>query len=299
MRHTAYLVSPDTASTMFIHQESCTPVACLVVLFLDTVSTWRVEYRAVWRQRKGLISAIYLWARYGALAALVVHNILAQIVLPRSTPPTIRQCSIWFSVVVVVCGSLSIGLEAILTLRVYALYGKTKKIWILVVPAGIQYGCCALFVYFRVLKLGAVPGFDSTCGLRTNVMEGMMPGFTTLIFHGLLYGATLAKRRVRASPTSPINRLIIQWVTREGTMAFALMIFIVTFVGPSMSVSRTIRLEFVFILPITFISLTTSRLILNMKTLTFECGSYCTVSEEFSPVSTIIQSLNASIEDLQ
>ncbi|KAF8199035.1 hypothetical protein BJ912DRAFT_686709 [Pholiota molesta] len=259
-----------------------TSLAALVFLTMDHIMMIKAEYQYIWRRAPSLvIGVLYIWARYSALIILIVHYVCVHKFLSRGSVSGIH-CRTWFLVLFVDLCSLMLVLDVILFLRVYALYSKCKKTLFLVVPITIQFVIGALTFGFVLRE----KSFDYKCDFRNpQQIESVLQGVAVIVAHASLWVATFAKRNVGRGPYKFLVRLVVH----EGFWTFVLLLALASGLIPYSYASRSANPFILFVWPISIISITVCRLIMNMRRLSVETTPNDVLATDELHLSTIIQ----------
>ncbi|KAF8816826.1 hypothetical protein BYT27DRAFT_7181295 [Phlegmacium glaucopus] len=253
---------PDqvTSNWNAINARNYSSLAALVFTLADYIMTIRSEYVHIWMWRAPLWSprGLYFLTRYLAIITQIVHYSLVQKYLNRG-PVQPHQCRTWFIFLATSAIILVAAFDTVLLLRVYALYNKSARIYMLVVPLILQYGGASLLVGRRAFPLDS---FTSCCDLydTPRVWVGILGGLTVAA-HVPLWVATFW-RRSEASDLA-VARLVVH----EGSLSFGF-ITIHTAVTLSYSVvTRSGNPFAIFVWPIVAVSVASCRMIINMRSL--------------------------------
>ncbi|KAF8959296.1 hypothetical protein BDZ97DRAFT_2061256 [Flammula alnicola] len=227
-------------------------LAALVFLVIEHLTTCKDEYKYIWRPAtfktapSSIIGILYLWARYVSLCTLTVHYAFVHKFLARA-PVSSQHCRTWFLFLLLSLSSLMVVLDAVLFLRVYALYSKSKNILLLIVPIILQFVIASILTW-DISQKGA---FNYQCDFRNPPIESIFLGVSVIVTHASLWVATFAKRNVGQG-----QALIVKLVVREGSWTFVLLFAIVSGLLPYVYASHTANPFIVFVWPISVISIT-------------------------------------------
>ncbi|KAF4618546.1 hypothetical protein D9613_009724 [Agrocybe pediades] len=185
----------------------------LILVFLDSIWSIKAEYKFIWPAPRGP-RFLYLWSRYVALATLIAHYVFVHVVLSEG-PVSPFRCQVWFAVLAVSCVSLQCALDAILILRIYALYLRNPKIFILLTLVAIPYLIAFILVVRNVLKEDA---FNHHCDLKHTPIEAVPLGVMTILSHLAMWLATYSRRNIAEGRAT-----VVDLVVKGGHWALALL----------------------------------------------------------------------------
>ncbi|KAF4610325.1 hypothetical protein D9613_010452 [Agrocybe pediades] len=252
-------------------QEDFSPIVGFVTLSALIAQTWDVliyltdEVEFIWRGRFNAIKAIYLLSRYLVFFSELVY--FGLVFHPKhgvliSSPP----CPKTWIFRLCVSQLAETLLEAILYIRVYALYNKSRKAKMILLSAfGITTGLEFIGVTYMAHDFATL----TECTFHAPDKTGMAyVGIGAGISHSLIFIMTMTifivgKRN--GWPRTPLTSLML----REGVAAF----FVITGVLATDIAFELIRnakvtdTHALWIWVMTVISITTSRLVLNMRKL--------------------------------
>ncbi|GLB40045.1 hypothetical protein LshimejAT787_0705550 [Lyophyllum shimeji] len=262
---------------------NCSSFAALSLLLWDSIITFDHEYQHIWQPPTGPVKRIYLFARYFGLCSQIASSAAMRGPL-ASTCIRPKTCAFWFGCQLVSFLSLLTALEMILSLRLYALYEKSRSVGILllimITTGVIVSGACGV----RTVRLIR---FDETCVLRKTPYEVVYFSTFTCTRQTLLWMLTMHKRnvgRLGGASRAPIVSLML----RDGALIFCVISAVLGTVTPS-SVLIPAVAQAMIPWTLTFVSMLTCRLILNMQRLQTQTTSDVLelttniVSESFEP----------------
>ncbi|KAF9480367.1 hypothetical protein BDN70DRAFT_920611 [Pholiota conissans] len=247
-----------------------TSLVALVFVAVDHIWWAKAEYQHIWRlatfnrTASLIIGVLYIWARYSSLFTLIAHYVFIHKFLAKGSVSD-KKCSAWFLVLFVDSWSLVLVLDIILFLRVYALYSKNKKTLVLAVPIIVQFVIPTL-TFWSVFR---DKSFDYKCNFKfrnSQKMETVLQGVVVIVAHASLWVAVFVKRNAGRGPYT----LIVKLVVHEGFCTFAILLALVSGLAPHLYASRSANPFILFVWPITVISITACRLIMNMRSLSVE-----------------------------
>ncbi|KAF8156122.1 hypothetical protein B0H34DRAFT_716282 [Crassisporium funariophilum] len=261
---------------------SYSSLAALVCLLLDHLISCRSEYSLIWRAPSSTVKYIYLFARYYALAVQILNYGLVQAVLVHGLVKR-EQCQVWYTILFVSSLALMAALDAILLLRVYALYRQSgKKVCALVLPVAFPFVICFSYTG-RNIYLTKAP-FSPLCDLPRTPLEGALLVPTVVIAHMLVWVATFAKRNVAEG-----QAVVVRLVVHEGGWTLVVFFAIVAAITPYTYATHSTNPFVVFVWPTTIFSITSCRLIINMRQLKTEPRSVSASSINDVHLSTVIR----------
>jgi len=235
-------------------------LAALVFLLLEYFSNFRSEYTCIWRARPTVANYIYISSRYLGLIGQIVHHVLIH-VFPIEVPVKPELCRVWYLFLFGVCAIALANLDAILLLRVYALYRKNTKVYILSVPIIVQF----IVASVQMERVSRCHNFNPYCNKPTSLMDVGLAGGSVLLAHVAILLAIFAKRNV-AEGRAAVVRLVVH----EGAWIVSCLVGIVAAESAFAVVSDSSSPFDFFVWPSVLMSVTTCRIILNMNKLRIE-----------------------------
>ncbi|KAF8816825.1 hypothetical protein BYT27DRAFT_7181294 [Phlegmacium glaucopus] len=234
--------------------------AALVFLMLEYLSNCHSEYKYIWRAQPTPVKYIYLISRYSGLIGQIVHYSLIHVFL-IDAPVKPERCRVWFLFLFAICSILVASLDAVLLLRVYALYRQNVKVYILALPLILQFVVGSVMME-RVTQSHV---FNSYCDKETSPTEIGLFGGTVLLAHAALGLATFAKRNIAGGRAA-----VVKLVVREGAWIILIFFAIVATSATYAVVFDSANPFAIFVWPTAVISVITCRIILNMNQLKTE-----------------------------
>ncbi|KAJ3507096.1 hypothetical protein NLJ89_g6495 [Agrocybe chaxingu] len=191
-------------------------LAALVLLVLDHAATFRHEYALIWKSPRSFVKGLYLGSRYLALAAEIAHYSLIHAFLLHA-PVKLETCRAWFLFLIASCTVLMAILDSVLFLRVYALYERDRRAYVLALLLFLPYVPTAVLIWRNVF----LPySFSNTS--------------TFVIGHLALWIASYSKRNIAQGQS-----VVVKLVVYEGACVFVLLSAIVAGMVPYSFVSQT------------------------------------------------------------
>ncbi|KDQ53104.1 hypothetical protein JAAARDRAFT_210083 [Jaapia argillacea MUCL 33604] len=233
-------------------------VASLTFVAWDVAINIVDEIELIWRERWSLAKLFWSLARYLPLlfqfALLCLNGTI-------SLSWTIHQCNIWLAVQAVVFQIVVSSADAIVMIRVYALYDCKKRLLKCLGP--IFYSTLVIQCFTLYLVLPAIT-FDSKCTITSMPPIATLYWSISIVFDGTLFTLMLIKSRGAFNSEASRMPLLCQFVW-DGTLAFILIsltMVVIAFMyqllhGPLTSTSFTWLLS--------ILSVTSSRLLLNPR----------------------------------
>ncbi|PPQ74106.1 hypothetical protein CVT24_012935 [Panaeolus cyanescens] len=170
----------------------CAEVAALVLVALDHLTTLKFEWKSIWR-----------------IHYTLVHTHLAK---PPVSP---KACRIWVVGLLVSANTILLALDAVLVLRIYALYQKQKWVFFTLIPIFAQ---SLVAIPWMIHVLDKENGLDGMCNINASIGSSIAVCCTILITHFILWLATFIQRNVALG-----HAAIVRLVVIESTWALALM----------------------------------------------------------------------------
>jgi hypothetical protein len=173
-------------------------------------------------------------------------------------------CAIWFRFQGASLHVILALFELILIVRIFALYGKSRKVGVFLMLAM----CTELGVMaFSAVRLHRSLRFDGSCLVLNTPKESLALGFAVVIMQGLLWGMTWYKQ-VTLPRTSRSHKPVVSVMFRDGLAVFliisALLICSVFFSMFKYQLSNSVWSIFV-----TLLSISGCRVIMNMQRLKY------------------------------
>ncbi|KAF8156570.1 hypothetical protein B0H34DRAFT_466802 [Crassisporium funariophilum] len=230
----------DDHTTLFLRNYSS--LASLALLLYEYVVTWQFEFRYIWKSpTRSALKRIYLFSRYFALLAQIINFVLILNPLSR-IPVKLEHCRQWLLFLVLGCGALFAALDAVIMLRVYALYNRSPRVAIFLCSL---FGLQALAIFSTALTNYRRDSYDDACNVGRTRGEGLMLGRNT----------------------GQVEPRLASMVVHEGSWIFVLMFAIVVLAVPYTFVLDKTRPSLVFLWPQSFFSIAACRLIMGMQRL--------------------------------
>ncbi|KAF8056545.1 hypothetical protein FPV67DRAFT_641415 [Lyophyllum atratum] len=250
---------------------NCSALAAFTLLLWDGLINADHEYQHIWDSRTGAVKHMYLFSRYYGIFAHIAN--LVMILGPLNTVHnTGAVCAAWFGFNMVSFLCLIFTLEVLLSLRLYALYQKNRKIGALLVSmtfvgVGVSVACGLRSTQKMVFK--------ATCVAVNVPYDAVYFSMFTFLRHTFIWMLTIRKRnvgRIRDLSRAPIVRLML----RDGAWIFAAISAILTTMTPYCVLIPAVA-QTMIPWSISFVSVLICRLILNMQRL--QTGAYPTPPE--------------------
>ncbi|GLB40044.1 hypothetical protein LshimejAT787_0705540 [Lyophyllum shimeji] len=253
---------------------NCSAFAAFTLLVWGSLINCDREYQHIWRSREAdvsLVPVFWDWCTPACNASPqifpVTHDSYRVNVIVITGPlagARVRRsaCAWWYGSQVFSFVFLAFVLEMLLSLRLYALYGKNRSIGVLLVwmiSTGI--------VMAIVCGVRSVRGvhFESTCVAKDMLYEGVYNGMFAFVRHSFIWMMTMRRRnigRLGDSSRAPVVRLML----RDGAWIFAVFSAMLTTVTPY-CVLLPVVAQTLIPWSHSLVSVLTCRLILNMQQL--------------------------------
>jgi len=156
-------------------------------------------------------------------------------------------------------------LDAILFLRVFALYKKNRNVYWLCIPILLQF--VAAFYVLKRTALQENP-FNSKCDITETPIEAAILGVAVVFAHAALFVTSFVKRNATQGRV-----VVVNLVVKEGTWTFVLLFGLVLGLQAFAFASRSSNPFVLFVWPIAVISVTSCRMIMGMRRLQMERSS--------------------------
>ncbi|KAF9558978.1 hypothetical protein CPC08DRAFT_536000 [Agrocybe pediades] len=232
--------------------------AALALLLYEYAITCGDEFTYIWRRQNfNSVGGVYLFSRYFAIITQSINLFLVAGVLGKPGTPH-RMCRGWYSFQITAASLTLAALDYILMLRVYALYNRSPKIGFLLVFFFLS----MLMADFQCgSKTLNTVSYDSICNGRS--VHPCIPfyGIALWSIHITIGMMTAAKWRL-LTLGAPIARI----VSRDGAFVLSIIcVFYASIMERAISM-QALRVELTFIWPISLLSITCCRMIMNMQT---------------------------------
>ncbi|KDR76913.1 hypothetical protein GALMADRAFT_138952 [Galerina marginata CBS 339.88] len=239
----------------------CACIAGLVFLIWDTFSAFDKECAFVLKTPLTRVKFLYLFARYFGIASQILF--VFYVTGPLSmTPVTSGTCRKWWYLQILTLLTLQASIQAILVLRVYALYKKSGLVGsILTFAVLTELGLC---LYFDVCEFDDLE-FNAACIVIVPPRHMARIGGCLITTHSIILGFALYKYRhgLREGWT---NIPIVSRVMRDGSSTFvAMAAILVFFMNFSFRVKNIVHI--VVPLVASILSVLACRLIINLHDL--------------------------------
>ncbi|KAF9476124.1 hypothetical protein BDN70DRAFT_190965 [Pholiota conissans] len=229
-------------------------VATLALLVWEHAITLQTELRYIWRRPISIVKGIYVFSRYYALAIQIFNLYLVSGPLSSLEIPE-HVCRRWFLFLTASSCALLATVDAILMLRVYALYLQDVKAGMFL--AALFFG--QLMVEFIYVPIVVKVPFDPICDAQETHKGVVYFGISLWVKHLAVVAMTLAKRDL-AVLGAPVVRL----VRRDGMWVVVLICGFFTAIIPYSFVNQVSKAHVAFGWPMTILSISCCRMITNM-----------------------------------
>ncbi|KDR76911.1 hypothetical protein GALMADRAFT_246027 [Galerina marginata CBS 339.88] len=254
------LLTPLAANTDEFSRK-CACIAALVFLIWDTLSAFDKECAFVLNTPLTRVKFLYLFARYFGIASQIFF--VFYVTGPLSmTPVTSGTCRKWWYFQILTLVALQALIQAILALRVYALYKKSGLVGCILTFAVLTE--ISLCLYFGVCAFDGLE-YNAAC-IVTALPRKMLPvGGCLITTHSIILGFALYKYR-HGLREGWADIPIISRVMRDGGSTFvAIVAMLVFFLNFSIRVKIVIHI--VVPLVASILSILACRLIINLHDL--------------------------------
>ncbi|KAF9040845.1 hypothetical protein BJ165DRAFT_1530698 [Panaeolus papilionaceus] len=173
------------------------------------------------------------------------------------------SCRVWNSSLLMLAIITLLILDAVLILRIYALYQKRKDILWILVPISAQPICAGVSVHRLLFKESV--SVDGLCDLEGSIVDSATLGSAIFFAHFVLWLATFARRNV-ANGQAAVVKLVVQ----ESACALALLLAMIGATIPYAGLKHRVSPFFPLPWIISVQCITCCRLIMNMRRLNVE-----------------------------
>ncbi|KAF8993633.1 hypothetical protein BDQ17DRAFT_129805, partial [Cyathus striatus] len=238
-------------------------VAAYIFLIWEYVCTCPHEFHHIWKQPITKVKTIYLFSRYFGLLFQSANHIIMMRVLSHLPVPS-STCVHWFMLQLAAFIVLFMAMEAVLMLRVYALYNRSKA---------SGFTLLALYTFEMTISIGCgisiMPKikYDAICSGEIAPSEILIHGGSVLFVQFTVAVLTISKRN--AGQTN-VDTEIARIVLRDGFWVFTVVIGTFSLLVPYSFVKQIAVPYIIFSWPISIFSFITCRIILNMQRMKVE-----------------------------
>jgi len=257
-------------------------VASLVVLLWEYVIAFADEARHIWCQPVNGVKAAYIFARYFAIVVQISNVYLVFGPLRRLYIPE-HVCKQWFLFLAICVCFLVTTLDAVLMLRVYALYRKDwRAAAFLVVLFFTKIALLCLVAPRSVLH---VP-YDPICDTTKTHPDAIYCLISMSVTHVPICILTAAKWKL-----VKIGVPVVRLITRDGALTTVSLCSLYAFVIANSLSDQVSQAHVVFNWPMTLLSVACCRIIMNMQTLNVS-GNHDSTVNSINTTNFVIDSLN-------
>ncbi|KAF8881259.1 hypothetical protein BD779DRAFT_1025866 [Infundibulicybe gibba] len=218
---------------------SYSSLVALVFLAWDLVVTFGDEYEYVWKQNWTPVKCIYLFCRYFSLTVQIVNYAITQ--GPISQVPVAHTiCKAWFTFQSLCTTSLMSSVNALLMLRVYALYDRSRAVaTFLAIVFFVDVISLSAQAFYLAAETVApeAPVFDQACLMKETPSAVLSSGIEVLVIQGTLWGMTWWKSN---RSESWIRTPLISLVVRDGAFVFVGLFAILVIILPYALLVRSV-----------------------------------------------------------
>jgi len=225
------LIQVLTDNNVFVY----TITAITALLLYDLLLSLGQEVELIWKKRITLTSVLYFLTRYGSV--VYVSSQFTYTYLQEYLNANLTNLGVAFTVIIDTVGTISfIGLQGLLGIRLYAIYGGNKYIlWILLFLYALGVGTNIALVSVKIPTANDVsPLYYRAVNLTQSLS---VITFDTLVFLGTVfktYGTWKLQREVGSK-----NRSIAEIILRQGALRYS---FIVAITLVNVILRQTVRL---------------------------------------------------------
>ncbi|KAF8881254.1 hypothetical protein BD779DRAFT_1025874 [Infundibulicybe gibba] len=202
---------------VMVRNYSC--LIALVFLAWDLVVTFGDEYEYVWKQKWTPVKYIYLFCRYFSLAVQIINYVIIQ--GPISQVPVAHTiCKAWFMFQSLCATSMMCSINALLMLRVYALYDRSRGVATFLAIAFfvdvISLSAQGFYLGTRA-SVSEASVFDQACLMKQTPSAVLSSSIEIVVVQGTLWGMTWWKNN-RSEPWT--RTPLIGLVMRDSAFVF-------------------------------------------------------------------------------
>ncbi|PFH47826.1 hypothetical protein AMATHDRAFT_6359 [Amanita thiersii Skay4041] len=245
----------------------CLALASTVFLIAEFISAFRDECKYIWRGRFNFIKYMYIMARYPILLFQIITLILLATSLNVFPVPQ-GACLMWFYTQQMATVTSLTLLEATLSIRVYALHGKSFKTGMLLATSfTVETLCNIVFSIFIALEYQG----NALCTSEANPRWIIPPSVATLTHQIFIWGLTV-KKWSDLNGVSATAQKISHIVMRDGTwVMFGILAITLTIIPYDLLIGPITPIAFAVMCPA--FSSATCRLILNIQSFNVDAPS--------------------------
>ncbi|KAF8992396.1 hypothetical protein BDQ17DRAFT_209087 [Cyathus striatus] len=243
--------------------QSC--CAALALLIWDFIINIEDEWRCIWSTSPVFMNPVkfgYLYVRY---FTIVCHSINVYFAINSLSAVPIKPslCILWFSIVLWCSYSLVVVFNILMMLRVYALYGKDKKVaaslFILLIIDG------AISISYALRSIPAL-NLDATCRAHRGFKHILQFTLVVIMTQSTLLYLTIRKRKIVPDCSHPLIALVV----RDSAWIWILFCGIFLANLPYSKMAAVIRIDISFMWPTAIMSIAVCKIVINMQKLKVE-----------------------------
>ncbi|KAF7762670.1 hypothetical protein Agabi119p4_9263 [Agaricus bisporus var. burnettii] len=236
------------------------PLGAWTVLVLEFLWHFEEELRHIWAAPYNAVKVFYLVCRYLPLVSQLANILLVPVVL-GSPPATSKVCRAWLIFqygTTLIMGAL---LQGVLLLRLCALYLHTPSIRVISLLMFFAQRTISITVFLNFALNQAT--FDSKCSCQVSITN-ILDSTSFLLVQTIIWFLTWRGTRSLAQQSTNTVRYIplLHILLRDGSIAWAAILLAFAIIIPYITILR-VDIHIVFAWPITIMSVTSCRLILN------------------------------------
>ncbi|KAF9040825.1 hypothetical protein BJ165DRAFT_1492444 [Panaeolus papilionaceus] len=267
-----------------------TSLAALIVTVIDYLLAVKFEYTSIWVPPYRIIKLLYVCSRYLSLITQIVHYTLIHTHLANA-PVSASMCQVWIFGLLGSTISLLMILDAVLLLRIYALYQKHKGTLWLLIPIAAQPPALIITCCRSLLGEGRLNG---VCEYEGSVVYALSTSITILFAHALLWVATFMRRNIAQG-----HAVVVKLAVSESALALALIFAALCAIVPYTALKHRVCPFFVIPWLVTVIPMLCCRLIMSMRRLKVETIRQNNEADRYVLSTVVLEPSSNTISDLQ
>ncbi|KAF9557053.1 hypothetical protein CPC08DRAFT_752175 [Agrocybe pediades] len=179
---------------------------------LSTLLSGQNGFNGIIARRDGIYMAVSksrppVWMQFTQKVLLELLGAQGFCIYGRVGPVSPFRCQVWFGVLAASCVTLQCALDTVIILRIYELYLRNPRIFVLIALVSIPYLITFVLVFRSVLKEDA---FNQQCDLKHTPIEAVPLGVTTIISHLALWLATFSRRNIATGQAAVVVDLTVK-----------------------------------------------------------------------------------------
>lgn len=258
--------------------------AAIGLLFYDHIITFHLEVDLIWTQAKNWPAfSLYIFNRFFALTYLVFDSIP----LTPSGVVSSKICVIYLMCDDIVTLLTTLTVQAVLQLRVYALYERSHKILVLLLTlCAMEVATMAVLVGITISRLSHLPVVSTPTGCY---YSGVLSLSALFWVPGLIYEPVLFALVAHKAWSFKSQRPRIPLISRmaKDSLIYFLAVFAELFISTMIWARNPSYINVIMPWSAALPSILCSRLLLNMREMVNNQGNNSYIMESFAQTETL------------